>query len=430
MRFLLVLAAAGCALACGPETKPPVKITVLAFVPDKLKYEPAQVTLNTVRNIVSMRGDVGNIIGGAQLVIDPNDPSLITATTEEEIRRAITKSAGGPVNINLAQRDDVFYPADFHSWNIATTYYNFERTYFFYEGLGLTLAQVTPPPDIFYFPDLYEGENRQQEKDNAAFFPLLQAFLILPHDLLQHIPLSMNLGVMAHEYTHNVFDLRVHNRKQVSLINDWAPYSATPGLNLLSALDEGFADLMGTGVTCGPAWDRCDTRFVAASIDQIKLTRDIDGIHCMDQAMWDAQRYESAAGYRDSGKQYFLGTVFASSAWRGARGNVAPPEQPPAAAAKAVMQAAYNVMSTGSKVIPGLSELIERWRSNQSKFRLESDLSNGVVGVLDAFVQQLQDPLLKANVCSALLDRFNKVLTDDSKIPSCPSTAQRYKECP
>ena len=40
--------------------------------------------------------------------------------------------------------------------------------------------------------------------DNAAFFPLLRSFLLLPFDQLQEIPLPMNEGVIAHELGHFV----------------------------------------------------------------------------------------------------------------------------------------------------------------------------------------------------------------------------------
>lgn len=430
--------------ACGGEVKSPVDVAVLAFVPKDLKYRHAQATLNTVADLYTMRGGSADMVGGATLVINPDDPELKSAVTDEDIAKAVTKSPGGPVSLNFSAQGSVYFPGDFHSLNITTAYYNFERAFESFQRLGLAPADMSPPPRVFYFVELFEGPNATLEKDNAAYFPLLRAFLILPQEEQQQIPFPMNVGIVGHEYTHAVFDQRVFNRKELRVVSQWASQSGGhPGLNLMSSLNEGLADLFGTGVTCGADYSTCDTQFVAASIDRIRLSRDIDGLHCITQELKDGIEKSSSDTWREGGFNYVVGTVFASSIWRGARAGVpppSPPQQPPKANVEAVLRAAYAFLKTTADCdpfvlkqlptgqVPGLCELIRTAGIVQSDFRL-SDPSQQVTGVLDAFVQQLADPklaLIKKAVCDTFLDRFCIARSD---IPSCPFSSQSSGQC-
>ncbi len=416
-------------IACAPGAKPPVDMVVLAYSPGDQKYEAAEVQLQTLTDLTGMSGNAATMVGGAQIVVDPSDPTLQGATTLDEVRAAILKSPGGPVSVNLTSSSDssgkpVFYPADFQAWNIASVYYNFEQAFLFYtQTLGLPPDEVTPAPDVFYFPDYLVGTGaaQRQQTDNAAYFPLLQSFLVLPFVDLQSIPLSMNLGVMAHEYTHSIVDVRVFNRNQVNIYSAWDAAGASAP-NVMVSFDEGNADLMGAILTCGPAFDHCNTQFIADSIPSVRDSRDLDQCHCSDSSIVTQMSSSTLDDWRASGNQYVVGTWFSSAVWRGIRGSALAPQPPPPANVEAIANASFKWMTTGDGNNPGLKEIVD---SSQSA-------GNGVTldAVLNAFAAQISDPALHRSVCAAFQDRFAEALQATSAtLPNCAGITP-YTDCP
>ncbi|HEY0094700.1 MAG TPA: hypothetical protein VGB96_10260, partial [Archangium sp.] len=112
------------AASCAPETQTPVKVRALVLSSDG-RYEPQEVELKTVTDIVSLEGEVVRLLGGASVRLDSNDPELQAATTEEALERALIKDEGRSVTASYITDDKgVLWPADFHTWNLVTTYYN------------------------------------------------------------------------------------------------------------------------------------------------------------------------------------------------------------------------------------------------------------------------------------------------------------------
>ena len=87
--------------------------------------------------------------------------------------------------------------------------------------------------------------------DNAAYAPGFDGFLIVPHLVIDGAPpFSANLGVMAHEYAHKVFNRIVERGANIPAWqeHDWDP----PAANQFRGLDEGLADVFGYLATLDP----------------------------------------------------------------------------------------------------------------------------------------------------------------------------------
>jgi hypothetical protein len=418
MRNLCGAIAVVMTVACAPDPRAPVNVVVLAWVPTDQKYEPAQVQLLTVDNLTAAEGEAATFVGGAQIVINPCDPSYQAATTLAQLQAAILKSPGGGVSLDFTASNNVYFANDFHSWNIITAYYNFEQAYLFYcgtaclpgspfPGLGLTPDQVTPAPDVYYFPLYLEGSGAAQiqELDSAAYVPLLQGFVILPFVQLQSIPLSMNLGVMAHEYTHSMVDLRAFDHNQIDIYSQWETAGMLSYPDLLISFDEGNADVMGGIVACGPNGDRCDSQFIGRSFPQSAAARDLAGCHCYDKANdSDILTLMSSATsldeWKTSGDQYVIGSWFSSAVWTAMGGSSG--VAPPMANLQAISEASWSWLSTGDPNNPGLKELIDASTTGGPAIVFSN--------VLDAYVRQIQDATLRQNVCAEILDHFNSAL--------------------
>ena len=281
-------------------------------------------------------------------------------------------------------------------------------------------------PNVYYFGDVsFDGST--QAKDNAFFFSLVNGFLILPFDVLQQVPLSINLGVLGHEYTHRVFNYRVFDNALFPpvLLNWSSGFAETPGLNLLKSLDEGLADTFGTGVTCAADLSTCNPEFIGLSLPPPHPdARRLDKPHCMTQALQTSMLSSTGGTFTGTASQYVVGTILGSSLWRAANDAAVVQKLTVGEARKQLYQGLYRSLAGGGTGT-GIRELVAAAVNDQSQFRL--DTTPTTKGVLDVFVEGMTDPLLKSSVCSAFMDRFGYSLAD---LKSCPATAKSYNDCP
>jgi hypothetical protein len=395
---LLLLAACG-----GPSSTVPVHTAAVTFDPKTSKYQLSQVDLTTITDLETLTGSVAHLVGGANVVIDSNDQALKQATTNAELKKALLRDPGGPVRASFVTSGTTQFPADFDSENMVTTYFNFERAFSFYSKLGWTQAQAGTP-DVFYFPSFIETDlSKTPLKDNAAFFGLIGGFMVLPFDQLQDIPLPMNVGIIGHEYSHFMVSTRVYDSEPIpKAYMDFGAFQAgvpAAPANLLKAFDEGFADLFGTGVTCGDHLDACDPNFIAASIGAVAASRNLAGKHCLDQTLNAHLMNDPFDTFLAGSHQYEVGTVLASSVWRAATDHDVVGALGQGPAMKAAMQSVYDALDDGSANGLGLRQALVQEKRTPNNFRIDTVLA-------DLVVMHATDPKLGAALCSAFQDRL------------------------
>jgi hypothetical protein len=298
--------------ACAPP-RAPLQIIVLQLdaSKDPPRYVLAQATLKTVTDLAKLDGEATRIVGAARIRIDPKELADRSVQTTADFRRIAIKEPGGPVSFRWFMRGGVVHPEDFHSLNMATAYFNFEATRDFFMSAGVAKGDLPDIP-LYYFPrlELVQKDGKAVlQTDNALFFPALRAFLVLPFDELQELPLAMNMGVVAHEYTHSVWNLKVMGGADRPWLDDRAaddPARWTRVANLYDALNEGLADVLGAAVAKDP-------RFVARSISKLEGTRDLDAKHCIAPEI-----HSDLSLPRADYDPYALGTLVGAAIWQSA----------------------------------------------------------------------------------------------------------------
>lgn len=375
------------------------------------QYAPAQVELTTVEDITRLKGTLGEIRGGAQVRVSSADPLLATDNgnlSDEELRRVFVKDDGHSPSVNYVESGGVLFPNDFDSWNLVSTYFNFEQALLYFISLGDSESSLQGSL-IYYFPDFkFLDQSRNSLKDNAFYYSPIQAFAILPFESLQAVPLSMNMGVIAHEFAHQVFNRRVFGGQAIpeafKLWGSSIAVGATPQINLLRSLDEGLADYHGFGTTCRSPFG-CDPRFLQTSLSEEETNkRDISKTHCMSDGLRLALNSNSVSTFTDLGLEYEVGSIIANAYFE-------------AAGAKPENHAFFQ-----SSVLTGYDALRSFIDTNLTQ---PSRLTLGAM--MDPFLQAVESPELRANLCTQFLTRLQIPRND---LPSCPASSVVTNACP
>jgi hypothetical protein len=403
--------------ACEPAPQSPVRVRALVLSGNG-SYVTQEVTLNTLTDVIHMEGSVAKLVGGAHIELDSQDPELQGVTTEEAFGNALVKAGGRPVTANWILQDNVLWPADFHTWNLVTTYYNFEKAREYFNTVGnIPNADFGAPTTVYYFPDfILRDSNPEPIKDNALWFAPTQSFMVVPFDALQKAPLAINSGIMSHEYAHMVFNLKVYGKRRLpDPIVVWGSQGASSGANLIKALDEGLADYHGYGVTCRSATG-CDPRFFRTSFDD-KLSNDRDlskADRCMDQFLRDQLRDAPLSAFSGQGLEYKLGSIIASALYQAGEST---------GQREVLMRAIVSAYSDETANNPGLRQLITLAQNNQQNFNLTS--------VSAVLINHVTDVPLKTALCNELIDHL-QVPAADLVGPGkpCPAAAQGGNTCP
>lgn len=414
MRRLVTLLAALLG-ACGPQPQPPVSVMALALNKDGV-YRSREVKLRTVADVVALRGSVATLWGGARIVVDPQDPLLQLNggnLTDAQLAEVFLKGKGMEPRASYVEKEGTLWPADFHTWNMVTTYYNFERSFDYFQAIydGRPSEELLGTR-VYYFPSFTTAASPQPLTDQALFFSPIQAIAVLPFERLQQVPFSINLGVIAHEFAHRVFNRKVYGGASVPapLIQWVGVGSSTPAINLLKSMDEGLADFHAYGVTC--LSDGCDPRFLIHSVD--KPTADERDLSlpdkCMNPGLRNALDTLPVEDFVRAGYEYQVGTVLAAALYRaGSKAGKLEVLQ------KALLRAYHDT----NPRTPGFFQLIS---SN-----LQTPQNFTVSAVANTILQHISDPELKKYTCNELWDRLQIrcLAMPCEELPDCPAESSR-----
>lgn len=237
MRRYVLAAALPLLAGCDPGT---VEIEIPDYDAESDSYVIRPVEVSTLHDVGRLEGRATRLVGGADLTLNYVEGNLTW------------NDGGHPVAFSALRIDDVLVPEDFDSLAMAATYANVERSMLFYErDLDLPVDDVLVDLETYYWPALETvetGEEKLEITDNAYYMRISddeRAFFVFPFEDFQWLPMSMNGGILTHEYTHAVFDALVHDPSATT------PLSASAA-NFLYGLNEGCADWMAVARTGDP----------------------------------------------------------------------------------------------------------------------------------------------------------------------------------
>ncbi len=245
--------------ACSSSEDKPGLVKARLFTSTASGYKLETVSFKTLESADRLSSPLLEVRGKAILSVSEEIEEKISSDNPDKFYA----SRGGIVRTDYIMKDGVVYPKTFSDMANLAIFYNFELTYTFWtEKLGLTAADfgrttIYNNPTIKFTSDKITGA--VEPKFNASFVQGVRDFWFFKESSKAEIPIKMNLAVLAHEFTHSIFDIYFAEKnsdfyamktKDQDDSNTKTTYG-TPYDNefLLSALNEGLADLFSWLVT-------------------------------------------------------------------------------------------------------------------------------------------------------------------------------------
>ena len=211
---------------------------------DGSNYDFRDVTFSTLTNLDNVEGEVTSVLGDAALNADAGIDEFISPNAQD----SIYLEKGKRVRLDYLLKDGVVYPKNFDSMAMLAMYYNYEKTVLFWqENLNLDLSAFGLLR-MFYAPRVkrqVEGISVEGSiKINAAFLPGPRDFFFFKTSPVENLPINMNFGVMAHEFSHAIFDYQFAEMDATVYETDFEQSQTR-----LRAVNEGVADYFSYMVT-------------------------------------------------------------------------------------------------------------------------------------------------------------------------------------
>lgn len=207
-------------------------------------YKLANVPLETLEDVRTLRGRIGEIRGNASLNLNLDSNEIISSSEPD----GIYEHRGSPVQIDYLVKKGVIIPQNFQSMEMLGLYSNLERTIRYWEdNLQLSFNEIGLP-GFFYNPKRTSRKSGITEEVaqvmNAAYIPGVRDLWFFKTSPRERIPVKMNFGVVAHEFGHFIFDY-------FFAAFDPSVYDIPSPNNerMLSGLNEGLADYFAYMVT-------------------------------------------------------------------------------------------------------------------------------------------------------------------------------------
>ncbi len=427
MSRLIALGLLALMAACGPNPKAPVK--VMAMLPSVTgALTTKEIELTSVTNVTTLKGPWVEFVGSTRVVVDPNDPTQqlnggLQNMSDDQRYEVIMKDKGGDVRGHYVERSGVLWPADFHTWNMVSTYYNFERAYLYFVDV---YAGVDPkelrPMRVQYWADV-KLNSATSLLDNALYLSFVKSFVVTPFQTQQLVPFSMNIGVVGHEVAHRVFNFKALRDAGVpTALGVWS----LQAFNWLKSLDEGLADYHGFSVTCGED-AQCRPGFLGDSISDertVAFRNVAKADACMDNDLRTAFQNADQTAWVSSPNMYKVGSLVAASLYFA--GEKSGKRQD-------LQRALIKAYDDDSAMTPGIRQLIENSETDAklgaTKFTPEN--------VVDIIAAHVTDPELKKRVCNEFSTRLQLrcgqwpcMIDGVASMPHCPGTSARENTCP
>lgn len=373
-----------------------VKLLVLSLDPASGQQVLGVGQVSTLHELRTLKGDAARMLAGADILVDYDELARENPQTAKDIERITYKTKGSPVDFAYFEVDGVIHPEDFHSLNMSTIYYNFEKAYLYFKEMGVDLPELP----VQYMPRMREGPNLdiREQTDNAYWNTTIRTFAILPFKNVQELPLGMNAGVVAHEFSHAVFSHKVYPGEALGwLFQRYAldPEKWSPVVNLERSFNEGLADFFGAAITGDPG-------FIRKSLSMVEEERRLDppAPRCLTAEMKSAAERLSPGAY----DPYPMASVLAAALWA-----VEP-------------RGSGQMAQFAQGLVDGMEEIGKKLEDRKEATRIPH--------FVDALAKRFPADL-KPRACGLLVDRLG--LRSDSvsgnQVPSCTELEQPRTRC-
>lgn len=232
-------------ISCAPKKVGSPTRVLIPWPTGQKKYSLQTVELSTITNINKIEGTSAEFI---------ENPNLNQNTI-----------SGAPVDGDFfSNSNGVFVPKDFKSLNLITVYAHIEKLNLFMDQIGY--SSLLPRPRKVAV-GLRTSIVELPKTNNAIYIGPFDTLVILPYEA-EGLPISMNAGILAHEYFHGIFHSILLKEFLESPAHS-APFQQEEACDpekpkdlsnrelnefVLSGLNEGLADLWAWIYTGDPAF--------------------------------------------------------------------------------------------------------------------------------------------------------------------------------
>lgn len=337
----------------------------------------------------------------------------------DELRDRLQSNLGGKkLEVLFTRSTGVYRATTFDSLLVLSALYHFDKIIGFAKSHNLLQAPADQNPlRVGIYGEIYTSRNKlvpSVKNDNATYVGSADTIVLLPLGLSEGLPMSMNDGILAHEYHHRIFFNQVWVNGGGRKL--WKRYQARYDADnkvaqsrshiLLSATDEGLADVFAVAFTGAPD-------FLAASLTgkrgkALNIQRDLKGPFAR-RATYDdlafGTLHRKLRGLCPAKSQnfenpdfniYCLGTVIAKVFYEAAE---------------------QNIGILRKHALPIIHKAL---------LEVGQELASGQEYDVDIFFEAVanmakqQNPSFHKRLCEQLTLRF-KSLIDDNKVSSCSS---------
>ncbi|MFT5353315.1 MAG: hypothetical protein ACI9KE_000513 [Polyangiales bacterium] len=205
------------ALGCIPSLGEDERVQVLTYGPNGYTPDTVPLPLTSLRPLET--GDIRVFFGGT-----------LGFMGGPEVREPAT-----PLHARVERgTNGSLVPTDYLTLLALCVLHHLEASRQYIAELDVPGIQDEPPYDVFLHPQVSSGQ-LGDFTDNMAYVRGANWFLVAPESDIDALPLACNRAVVAHEFAH-----------ALSFHSD--PTQRFPSGDVV-AIDEGFADIIGAGVT-------------------------------------------------------------------------------------------------------------------------------------------------------------------------------------
>jgi hypothetical protein len=246
-------------LACSKQDYPKGLVQARLLTSTPTGYQTETVTFRTLESPEKLSSQILELRGKAVLSVDDDIEERILSKDPNQFYQ----DRGGIVRTDYIVKNKIIYPKTFADMANLAIFYNFETTFTFWQNsLNLDPGKFGRTT-IYNNPTLkFDSDNLSgtaEPKFNASFVQGLRDFWFFKESSQALIPIKLNLAVLAHEFTHSIFDLyfaekdpsfyEIDKKDADDNQSITDPVTTLDNDYLLSAINEGLADFFAWLVT-------------------------------------------------------------------------------------------------------------------------------------------------------------------------------------
>jgi len=240
-------------LSCSkPDVSGPVTIMAVTSQAGHCQYQIEAVELKTLKSLNQFKGSLGQVVYSPTEITNDN-------LVEENLYQSLP--------VSFAEQDGIYFPLDLKTWIASSLYAAMETTYSLTQSIDPSFDMVTKVANHSETRLVYNAKVQADDgvsiSDNASYvrisssetnYEKLNFLISYPTLETKNLPIGLNLGIFAHEYTHMIFSYQFYDAKS-ELGLEFNEADGT--VNTIDALDEGMSDIFAFYAIQDPNFFHC-----------------------------------------------------------------------------------------------------------------------------------------------------------------------------